>query len=383
MQTESALFPQIGYAASGARTLASQNIANPLPPGAINPFPGYFLAATLEWQIDFWGRVQRLTESSRAQLYAAIESRRQVLLNLIASVATSYIVLRALDEQLVISKNTLAAYEEELDFFSKQFKYGQTSEMSVAQAQTQVELAASAIPGIEAQIAEQESSLAVLLGSIPKPIPRGKSISQLKAPNVPAELPSEILEARPDVRAAEEILISKNALIGAAKALYFPSISLTAYYGVASDALKNLFQGASKTWNYTGEAIGPILTWGGLEGGVIASEGDAMAALANYQLAIQQAFSEVESALATHEYFREQLKAQIRLVEAASNYVRLSQLQYKGGYSPYFVVLQAQQQLFPSELSLAKIRAQQLIALVNIYQSMGGGWVDLYDGGCL
>jgi multidrug efflux system outer membrane protein len=290
-------------------------------------------------------------------------------------VANNYILLRSLDEQLKIAEMTLKSYGESVDYFQKQFKYGQTSQMTVAQAMTQYELAAVAIPQIKAQIVQTENILSVLLGHNPGCIPRGKSITELTPPAVPAGIPSEILARRPDVLQAEENLIAANALIGAAIALYFPSISLTGIDGFESSDLDRLFTGPSRTWNYTGSAVGPIFTWGLVEGQVEQAEANQQAALYSYQKAIINAFSEVETALSNHTQLIDQVDAQEKLVNASKEYEHLAELQFFGGYSPYFVVLQAQQQLFPSELSLAQQRGQLLTSLVNIYAAMGGGWV--------
>jgi multidrug efflux system outer membrane protein len=246
--------------------------------------------------------------------------------------------------------------------------------MNVEQARTQYETAAAAIPQIESQIAQTENALSVLLGRNPGTIRRGKTLNELAAPAVPAGLPSSLLGRRPDIRQAEQNLISANARIGAAKALYFPTIALTGLLGFASSDLSDLFKGPARTWSYAGSLTGPIFTGGAVSGGVRQAEAAQKAALSNYELAIQSAFSDVESALVSRTKLTEQLKAQERLVKASSEYVRLARLQYNEGYSPYMTVLQAEQQLFPAELNYAQNRASLLISYVNIYKAMGGGW---------
>src|SRR4029450_4820431 len=196
-----------------------------------NPQTSYEALLTASWEIDLWGRIRRLSESARASLLATDEARRGVILSLVASVASNYLTLRGLDEQLVISNQTLGAYGESLRLFKLQFQYGQISQMNVSQGASQYETAAAQIPQIESQIAQTENSLSVLVGRNPGPIPRGKSIYDLVVPTVPAGVPSDLLTRRPDLRQAEDTLIAANAQIGAARALYFPTISLTGQGG--------------------------------------------------------------------------------------------------------------------------------------------------------
>jgi multidrug efflux system outer membrane protein len=375
IQTRSQLFPQIGYNASGMRQRLSETTATPIPPTIPNPQTLYQALGTASWEIDLWGRIRRLTQSAKAELFATVEARRGVILTLVASVVNTYLELRGLDAQLIISKRTQRSYAEAVDYFELQFEHGQVSQMTVASAKTQYETATAAIFQIEQQIALTENGLSVLLGRNPGPIERGKLIGELTLPHVPSGIPSEILEQRPDIMQAEYFLMAANAQIGAAKALYFPSISLTGVYGGASQELNKLFTGPSRTWTYTGTVTGPIFTFGAIYGQVIQTKAATEAALYSYELAIQQAFADVENALASRLLLTEQLEARNRLVEAAGEYAHLSKLQYDGGYAPYFVVIQAQTQLFPAELSRIQTLVLVLSSLVNIYQALGGGWV--------
>lgn len=379
MQTRSELFPQVGYSATATRERLS-GITNPLLQSFIeNPSTTYEALGTASWEIDLWGRIRRLIESARADLFATIQARRNVIQSIVTSVANAYLQLRGFDEQLLIAKKTLETYQESLDYFEKQYSYGQTSKMTVAQAATQVESAAAVIPEIERQIILTENALSVLLGRNPGEITRGKSIIDIALPDVPVGIPSDILLNRPDILQREEELTSANALIGAARGLYFPNISLTGIYGNKSHQLDSLFTGPQRTWNYTGSIVGPLFTFGAIRGGVIQAEGDKESALYNYELAIKNAFAEVENALASREYYAQQLEAQGKLVKASQEYTYLANLQYKGGYSPYFVVLQAQEQLFPAELQWVQSRVSLITSLVAIYQSMGGGWIIYAD----
>jgi len=379
-QTRSQLFPQVGYSATGERLRTSEAGVNPVLAGVIpNPQTAYQALLTASWEIDLWGRIRRLSESTLANALASDDARRGVILSLVSSVATDYLQLRGLDEQLAISKRTLDTYGESLKLFQLQFQYGQVSQMNVAQAQSQYETAAAQIPAIESQIAQTETALSILLGRNPGPIARGKSINELKLPTVPAGLPSQLLERRPDLMQSEQVLIAANAQIGAAKALYFPSISLTGALGGASSDLSKLFTGPARVWNYAGQVIGPIFTFGAVSGQVAQAEAGHQAALYNYQLSIQNAFGDVDNALIASQKLQEQVAAQARLVAALQDYERLATLQYNGGYTSYTTVLQAEQSLFPAELTLASVRAQVFASSVNIYKAMGGGWVDIAD----
>jgi multidrug efflux system outer membrane protein len=374
-QVRSPLFPQIGYSGTGVKQRASEVGAATLPATVTNPQTSYQALASASWEIDLWGRIRRLSEGAEAILFATEEARRGVILSLVASVAGSYIQLLGLDDQLIVSKRTLATYAESVKLFELRFKYGQVSQMTVQQAHSQYETAAAAIPQIELQIAQTENALSILLGRNPGPVPRGKTIHDLVLPPVPAGLPSEVLTNRPDIRQAEQSLIAANAQIGAARALYFPTISLTGAFGYTSANLSDLFTSPAHIWTYAGSFAGPIFAGGAISGQVRQAEAGQRAALNSYQLTIQSAFADVENTLVSRKKLIEQLQAQERLVRANSEYSRLARLQYEGGYAPYSTVLQAEQQLFPSELNYTQYRAALFISLVNIYKAMGGGWV--------
>lgn len=374
-QVRAPLFPQLSYGASAYRQQASELNATPIPAYVPNPQNAFQIFGGASWEIDLWGRYRRLSESARANFFATEEARRGAILSLVASVATTYIQLRGLDDQLVIARNNMASYGESVKLFELQFKYGEVSKLTVEQARTRYETAAATIPQIESQIVQTENALSILLGRNPGPISRGKSLRELALPAIPSGLPSQLLERRPDLAQAEQNLIAANAQIGAAKALYFPSISLTASYGQASDDLSNLFKGSARQWSFGGSITGPIFTAGAISGQVQQAEASHKAALLAYELSIQNAFADVENALIANKKTTEQLQAQKRLVDASREYTRLAKLQYDGGYVPYSTVLQAEEQLFPAELNYAQYNATQYASLVNIYKAMGGGWV--------
>jgi multidrug efflux system outer membrane protein len=374
-QSKAPLYPQVGYSADASRGRGSTTNAQPIPSSVPNPQTSYQVLAGASWELDLWGRIRRLSEAARAELFATQEARRGVVLSLVSAVATSYVQLRALDEQLVIAQRTKDTYGESVRLFELQHEHGVASRMTVEQARTQYETAAAAVPAIESAIAQTENALSLLLGRNPGPIPRGLSITALTLPPVPSGIPSQVLEQRPDVRQAEQALVAANARIGAAKALYFPTISLTGAYGTGSAELSNLFKGPSKTWSYAGSIVGPIFTGGATRAGVRQAEAGRKAAELGYVAAIQGAFADVDDALVSRQKLAEQLDAQGRLVTAAREYARLAQLQFEGGVAPYMTVLQAEQQLFPAELDEAQRRADLFASTVNVYKAMGGGWV--------
>lgn len=374
-QTRAPLFPQASYNGSASRQRGSENNATPFPTGVSNPFNSMQLFGGVNWEIDLWGRIRRLSESAKASLLASEEARRGVILSLVASVAGNYMQLRGFDEQLAISKRSLATYAESVKLYELQFQHGLVSQMVVEQARTQYETAAVLIPQIESQIVQVENALSILLGRNPGPITRGKSIYELAYPTIPSGLPSQLLERRPDLVQAEQNLVAANAQIGAAKSLYFPTISLTGFFGYESANLSDLFRGPSRTWSYAGSFTGPIFTAGAIYGQVEQAEAAQKAALVSYEAAIQNAFADVENALIIREKLTGQIEAQERLVKANQEYERLAKLQYDGGYAPYLTVLYAQQLLFPAELNLAQFRATLYTSYANLYKAMGGGWV--------
>jgi multidrug efflux system outer membrane protein len=377
VQTRSPLFPQINYQANTGRYRFSEESTTATPIGLSNPTGYTSVLAGASWELDLWGRIRRQSEAAQANLLATEAARRGIVMTLVAQVATSYVQLRSLDAQLEIALRTRATYADSLKLTLDKFEFGQVSQLQVAQVQSQLESAAARIPQIRTQIKQTENALAILLGRNPGAIPRGQPIDQLQAPAVPAGVPSGLLERRPDLVQAEQQLVAANAQIGAAKALYFPAISLTGALGSASTDLSSLFSGPTRVWNYAGGLAGPIFQGGAIAGQVASAEAGQRAALANYERAIQHAFADVDQALAARTDIDEQVAAQERLVKALAEYAELSRLLFDGGYMPYSTVLQAEQQLFPEALNLAAARGQALASVIAIYRSMGGGWVEV------
>jgi outer membrane protein, multidrug efflux system len=369
------IFPQISAGTSVGRSRATARGPIPLPGNVTNPAYQYEASLGASWEIDFWGKIRRATEAARADLLRTEEARNVVILSLVTSVAGAYVHLRDLDSQLEIANSTARTREEYYKIFTLRFNAGYVSDLELSQVKSQYELALVTIPFIEKSITEQENALSVLLGRNPGPIPRGKTIDKLKMPAVPAGLPSDLLDRRPDIRLAEQELIGANARIGVAKAQYFPSISLTGAFGWSSTQLSNLFSGPARTWNWAAPLTAPIFTGGALTGQVISAEAVQQQALFLYQQSVQSAFRDVEDALIDQKRSREQLDAQGRQVEALRTYARVARLRYDNGYTSYIDVLDADRSLFDAELSYTETKGTLFQALVNVYKAMGGGWV--------
>jgi len=379
--TRAALFPQIGAGAGYGRQRTSELTGpSPLEDTGVNPtFNSSELFLNAAWEIDLWGKLRRATEAARANLLSTEEARRTVILTLVSSVANSYINLRGLDKQLEITKQTAKNYKEGYDIFKLRFQYGIVSEIEVSQAKSQYEQALANIPLFEKFIAQQENALSVLLGRNPGPISRGKTIDELMLPAVPAGLPSDILVNRPDIRQAEQNLIAANANIGVAKALYFPSISLTGLLGLASNDLSDLFKGPAKTWSWAVPVAAPIFTGGAIAGQVKSAEAVQQQSLLTYQQAIQTAFREVDDALVDQKRTREQLDALVQQVGSLRKYANLAWLRYENGYTSYLEVLDAESRLYNAELVHTNAQGTLFQSLVNLYKAMGGGWVTEAD----
>jgi len=367
----SGLFPQVG---AGYEVSRQRNSA---VPGAVDPvtYNSYSAVLNASWEIDIWGRIRRQTEAANAQLLGSEEGRNGVVLSLVGSVAGAYINLRNLDRQLEIAKATAKSRGESYELFKLRFEGGVISLLELSQNKSQFEEALASIPPLEKAIAQQENGLSVLLGRNPGPIARGKEIDQLTLPAIPAGLPSELLERRPDIRRAEQNLIAANALIGAAKAAYFPTISLTGLFGYASPSFSNLFNSQNKVWQYGVPISMPIFTAGAIAGQVQAAEAVQQQALFGYQKAIQEAFREVDDSLVNQDRTREQLLAQRRQVEALQQYASTARLRYDNGYTSFIEVLDAERSLFNVQLQYTQTHQVQLQAMINLYLAMGGGWV--------
>lgn len=379
-ETRSGLFPQVGIGAQGQRSRAPRdNGPVPLDPSIDPQYNNYQALLNVNWELDIWGRLRRLNEAARADLLASEEGRRSVILSLVAAVASSYVTLRDLDRELEIARTTAMARGDSYEIFKLRFGAGTISEMELAQNQSEYQRTLASVAQLEPLVAQQETALALLLGRNPGPILRGRELAQLALPAVPAGLPSELLQQRPDLRQAEQNLISANAQIGAAKAQYYPSISLTGLLGSVSGQLSNLFTGPAATWSYGLGASMPIFTGGAIAGQVQQAEALQKQALLGYQKAVQAAFGDVENALVASSKSREQLAYQAGQVEALSTYARYARLRYDNGYTSYIEVLDAERSLFDAQLNYTRTRGTVFTTLIDVYKATGGGWVTEAD----
>ncbi len=377
--TQSQALPQVGYGADVSRTRASRVAFPPIPPPVDPYFALYQATLGASWQVDLFGRVRRLSEAAQAQVYASEQVQRGVVLSLVAGVATSYITLRAFDRQLEIAQATAANFGETLRIFNLRYQHGIVSQTEVSQIESQYQQALAAIPAIAQQIAAQENLLSILLGRNPGPIPRGRTIDQLVAPLIPADLPSTLLLRRPDILQAEQNLIAANANIGAARAQYYPSLSLTAALGSASTAFGNFLTGPASLWQVAAGLTGPIFTAGAIEGQVRTAEGQKEAAINFYQQAILGAFRETNDALSGSQNRLTESQVQAKRVIALRESARLSRLRFDSGLASYVEVLVAENELFAAELASVSVLADRYRQLISVYQAMGGGWVDIAD----
>ena len=373
------LYPQIGYQADAATNYASVNTPFGAFPGIERTTDDIFAAFTASWEIDVWGRLRSLTEAARADLLSTVEGRRTVIMTLVSTVASSYIGLRGLDRQLEISNQTEASLAETVELFKVKAAGGVISDLEVAQIESEYERAAVRSVAVERQVGTAENAISVLLGSNPTDIPRGLALNDFGVPIVPAGLPSTLLLRRPDIRAAEHDLASAGANVRAARAELYPTISLTAAAGWASQSLTNLLNSASSTWNLAAGAAGPIFTGGRLEGQVNVSRAVQKQLLLTYLQTVQQAFREVEDALIAIRKGRDQLAGQDRRVDRLEEYLRLAQMRYDEGIVSYIEVLDATRRLFDARLIQTQTRAALDRSYVDAYKAMGGGWICLAE----
>ena len=377
--TRAQFYPQIGYSADAGRSRSSRVGAPPIPAPA-DPYTTLYQGAlSAQWQLDLFGRVRRQSEAAQAQVYATEQGRRGVVLTVVTGVAASYIGLRAFDRQLEIARATAANYAETQRIFELRFKGGVVSQVELAQVQSQYEQALAAIPSLEQQVAAQENLISILLGRNPGPVERGRTIDALLAPAIPGDLPSALLERRPDILQAEFNLIAANASIGVARSLYYPTLSLTGVLGSVSTALGDFLSSASVAWSVGAGLAGPLFTFGAIEGQVQSAEAAQRAAVAVYQQTILGAFREANDALVGSLKKREESEAQARRVAALRDYARLSRLRFDNGYAGFLEVLYAENELFSAELTAVRSLAERYTQIVNVYQAVGGGWVNEAD----
>ena len=367
-------FPGVGYAANADRGRNTQ-LGNAYTQGNGNTasgFDGYLAAA---WELDLWGRVRRLDEAARAQYLASEEARRGVLLSLVSEVATSYFELLELDDELAIAHRATDSFDDSLKLFKQRLEGGVASRLETASAEAASAISAARVPALESQIAIKENQISVLIGRSPGAILRGRPLTaQTLPPGVPAGLPSELLERRPDVRQAEAAAHAANAGIGVTVGGFLPRIGLSALLGAVSPQLDNITSRKAGLWSVGAQATGPLFQGGGLHGQYYGAKAAWEEAKLRYQQTALNAFADVADALVSGQKLVEVRTQQERAVRAYEDAVKVSKQRYASGNANYFEVLQAQQQLFPAEAALAQTRRDELITVVQLYKALGGGW---------
>jgi multidrug efflux system outer membrane protein len=367
--TRSSLFPQVqgNDDFSGGKEHNFQTKSNFL-----------LLTTDAAFQLDFFGKLRRATEASRAQLLATEDARQTVILTLVSDVASDYFALLQLDLQLQITRETVKTQEDSVKLTNLRVEHGVATKLDVLQAQQVLDEANATIPDLERQIAQEENAISILLGNYPQAVPRGRPlVDQPLPPDVPPGLPSALIERRPDIREAEQKLVAANAEIGVAKAEFFPQIALTGSGGGSfgrSSAFSGLMSSQLGIWAYGVQVSQPLFTGGALTGNLKLAKTQDEQALISYRQTIQRAFGDVSDALIGYEKFHQVRVRQENTVADLQESVRLSNMRYKGGTTTYLEVLDGQRSLFSAELTLAQARGTEYQSLVQLYRALGGGW---------
>jgi multidrug efflux system outer membrane protein len=372
-ETRGQFFPQVDYAAIAGRGKNVGTANTPSPTGVT----GGVLAADISasWEIDLWGRIRRLNESARAQFFASEEARRDVMTSVISQVAQDYFQLLALENEREIAKETTDSFGQSLKIFSQRLQGGVASKLETSSAEALMHSAAATIPDFDRQITLAEDQISVLLGQNPGPIQHGNSFLENQiSPDVPAGLPSALIERRPDLREAEQQLRSANAQVGVAKADFFPQLNLTGLLGQVSPELSAFTSGGATAWAVAAGLAGPIFHGGQLRAQFQQAQAAREQFAVQYQYAVLRAFQEVADALISHEKLADQRAEQARAVGAYQVALDIAMKRYQSGNASYYEVLQQQLLLFPAETALVQTRLNQLLAVVQLYRALGGGW---------
>jgi multidrug efflux system outer membrane protein len=376
--THSNQLPQLSTDGNLQITRLSRNGDFPLPVSFVpnqNRNWGQAMLNLLSFEVDIWGRLRRATEAARANLLNADENRQAVVTTLVSDVASAYFNLLQLDYELEISQRTLQTRRDSLRLVRERRGGGVATLLDLRQAEQLVSSAAQIIPTLKQQVEQTENQISLLLGKNPDGVIRGrKFMEQEMPPEVPAGLPSALLERRPDIRAAEQALIAANANIGVAKAAYFPQLTLSGLIGGQSTQLSSLFSGPNSAWTFVPQISQPIFAGGRLKSGVKLAEAQRDSALAQYEKTIQTAFGEVSNAIIAHQRTRESRREQETLVAALQDRKRLAYIRYRGGVDTQLNALDADRDLFQAELALAQIRLNEQLSIVQLYKALGGGW---------
>jgi multidrug efflux system outer membrane protein len=371
-EARAGFFPLLNY---GATAAGGKNISDNAPAPTGTSGSVYAVDATASWEIDLWGRIRRLNESARAQFFASQEARRDVTIALVAEVAQDYFQLLALDRQLEIARQSTNSFGQSLRIFGQRLRGGVASKLETSSAEALMDSSAATIPGVEQQIAFEENQLSVLLGQNPGAIVRGNlSLDTATLPVIPAGLPSALLERRPDIREAEQQLRSANAQVGAAKANFFPQLNLTALFGGVSPELAAFTSGGSVAWGIAAGLTGPIFHGGQIRAQYAQAWAVRDQFALQYQAAVLNAFLEISDALVSGEKSAAAGAQESQAVTAYQEAVKIAMERYRQGSADYYEVLQEQQLLFPAENTEAQFQFNRLLAVVQLYRALGGGW---------
>lgn len=363
------LYPSIGYDASAGRT-------NLLGNQTTDPMNSFFIAPGLNWEIDFWGKYRRSTEAARAELLATQYGYRAIQTSLIAEVAGTYFLLLDYRARLEIAEQTVLSRKESMRIIGERFDKGIVPEIDYNQAEIQEAIAAAAVPIYVRAVGQTENALSILLGQSPNEFQLKNALTDAAVPpEIPAGIPSTILERRPDIMQAEQMLAAQTARIGVAQAMRFPSISITGFLGVASPQLNTLVSGDAMAWSAGASLLGPIFNFGKNKRRVEIERQRMVQDSLQYVQSVLQAFREVEDALLEVSTYRDEVDARFRQREAATNANILSRSRYDGGVTSYLEVLDSERSLFNAELAAAEVYQQQLRAYVKLYKVLGGGWI--------
>jgi outer membrane protein, multidrug efflux system len=372
-QSRSQYYPQVTY--QGASGFGRNVLGGAPDDTGGGAGRGSDLAGNVSWEIDFWGRIRRLNESARANYFATEEARRNVTISLIAGLAQSYFQLLALDEEMAIAQATTNSFGQSLKIFNARLRGGVSSKLETSAAEAALASAAATIPELRRQIAMQEDQIRVELGFNPSPVARPPGALQTEAlPDVPAGLPSALLERRPDVRQAEQLMRSANASIGVAQANFYPRISLTGLFGEVSPELIAFTGGTVAAWSAAAGLTGPIFEGGLLKAQLRQARAAWDESRFQYQSVVLNAFHEVSDALASRRELALERQEQSRAVAAYKEAVQAANQRYLGGQANYYELLQEQQLLFPAQNALAQTLLNQMLATVQLYKALGGGW---------
>jgi outer membrane protein, multidrug efflux system len=364
-------YPQIGYQGIAGRSKEFVPLESSRGNVTFNAFGGLINAA---WELDVWGRIRHATEAARAGLYAQEDVRRGVMLTLVSSIAASYFSLLEFDRELEIAKDSRGTYRQTLDLFTSRFRAGRDSKLGVTRAQAAYDSSSASIASLSRAIAQQENALSVLLGAYPKAIDRGTALTQQVTPEIPLGLTTDVLKRRPDIQQAEQVMIGANAEVGVAVANFYPTIGLGALFGGQSPAVDDMFKSEFGIWSIGAGIAGPIFQGGRLKSAYQAQQAFWDQTIAQYKEVVIAAFRETSDALIARQTLVDQRTAIQSQVAALREAMDVATQRYTAGRASYFEVLEAQQQLFPAESALAQTQRDQLLAVVNLYKALGGGW---------